>query len=282
MPFQVACVQFAPRKAQVGANLDRIVDLATQAAGEGARLVVFPEASTSGYFLEGGVLECALTGADLTAQLESRLQPSADFDLVLGFYEQWSGQLYNSAAYLEIQDGSVRLIETYRKFFLPTYGVFDEERFVNSGSDLPVFATRSGTVALLICEDVWHSILPTIAAVKGAELLIVPSASPARGFSGPEPSNLIHWGKLLQMISGEHNIFCLNAMLSGFEGGKGFTGGSSVTDPFGQIVARGPVQEEHVLLASVDLELIALARSQSPLLGDLRKRWSELLRLAEL
>ncbi|MBI3721800.1 MAG: carbon-nitrogen hydrolase family protein, partial [Fimbriimonas ginsengisoli] len=64
MRFTAACVQFAPAKAEVAKNLDSIAGAIRQAAGEGARLVVFPEAATSGYYLEGGVLEAALTDGE--------------------------------------------------------------------------------------------------------------------------------------------------------------------------------------------------------------------------
>src|SRR5439155_811777 len=69
----------------------------------------------------------------------------------------------------------------HRKVFLPTYGVFDEERFVERGHEVRAFDTRFGRAAILICEDAWHSLTATIAALDGAQLLILPSASPARG-----------------------------------------------------------------------------------------------------
>ena len=65
--------------------------------------------------------------------------------------------------------------------FLPTYGVFDEERFVEAGRSVQAFDTRWGRAAILICEDAWHSFTPMLAALDGAQLIIVPSASPARG-----------------------------------------------------------------------------------------------------
>ena len=69
----------------------------------------------------------------------------------------------------------------YRKRFLPNYGVFDEERFVEAGRSVQAFDTRWGRAALLICEDAWHSFTPMLAALDGAQVIIIPSASPARG-----------------------------------------------------------------------------------------------------
>ncbi|MBX7133964.1 MAG: hypothetical protein K1X67_14925 [Fimbriimonadaceae bacterium] len=295
MTFTVACAQIAPAKAEVEANLDRIAEVVLQASSQGADLVLFPESVVSGYFLEGGVYESAITAQELVAGLESRLSSlTRPLDIALGFYEHDEASLYNSAAYIEFtpyrgrpagpdagETPAVRvhLRHVYRKFFLPTYGVFDEERFVSRGRDLGVFESRFGTLALLICEDVWHSILPTLCAVGGAQILLVPSASPARGFSGERPENLQRYERLLAGIAEEHGVFCVNSQLCGFEGGKGFTGGSMVFDPSGAKLVQAPICEEHLILATIDTDLVALARSQSPLLSDLESAWADIVRI---
>lgn len=281
MSFMVACAQIAPAKAELEANLDKIADLIEQGSAEGASLIVFPEAATTGYFLEGGVAELALTQDELVAGLLSRLKGRLrePTDALVGFYQTELGNLYNAACYMELGPDGGRAVHTYRKFFLPTYGVFDEERFVSRGRDAGVFQSRLGRVGVLICEDVWHSVLPAIAAVRGAQLIIVPSASPARGFSGDQIGNLARYERLLTAVSEEHGVYCINAQLTGFEGGKGFVGGSMVVDPFGRLVAQGPVQEEHLLLAEINLELIEIARMQSPLLSDLQSAWGDVSRL---
>lgn len=281
MTLTVACAQFSPKKAQMAANLDTIAALALQASGEGADLVLFPEASVTGYFLEGGVLECSFTQEELTRELAARLEglPKA-LDIALGFYEKGDGIVHNSAAYFECGPGEVELKHTYRKFFLPTYGVFDEERFVAAGRELGVFDTRFGRVGFLICEDVWHSVLATLTAVAGAQLVLVPSASPARGFSGETIGNLDRYGRMLRAIGEEHGVFCVNTQLVGFEGGKGFVGGSSVIGPAGQVLAQSPIAEDHLLLAEIDLEEVAVARASAPLIADLRSVWADIVRLA--
>jgi len=281
MAFRIACAQFAPTKARVDENLDAIAEIVLQAQSEAADLVVLPEASTSGYFLEGGVLEAALTKEALLARLGERLAGKLrrPIDVVLGFYQTWDGTLYNSAAYLTFGPDSQAIVGVYQKFFLPTYGVFDEERFVTSGRDFGIFDTRFGRVAILICEDVWHGVLPTLCAVNGAQLVIVPAASPARGFSGHEIENHDRYRRLFRAISEEHAVFCASAQLIGFEGGKGFVGGSMVVDPFGTVLAEAPVAEPALLVADVDLDLVGIARAQSPLLSDLRSQWESVKRL---
>ena len=281
MAFKVACAQFAPRKAAVAINLDRICDIIVQAQSEDIDLIVFPETATSGYFLEGGVLESALSNDQLTGEISKRLSGRIEkpLDAVLGFYQNWEGNLYNSAAYFELSEHGPRLVHVYRKFFLPTYGVFDEERFVSRGRDIGVFESRLGKFALMICEDVWHSIIPALCAASGAQMAIVPSASPGRGFAGETVGNLDRYERLLTAVSEEHGIFCVNAQLCGFEGGKGFVGGSMVTDPFGKLVAKAPILDEHLLVSDIDLDLVTLARAQSPLISDLQAAWSDVKRI---
>ena len=283
MPLTVACAQIAPLKAEVSTNLDKIAAVALQAASEGADLVLFPEAATTGYFLEGGVLESSLTAHEVCEGLKCRISSalSKPLDVCLGFYENAEGQLFNSAGYFALNRDSCMVQGTYRKFFLPTYGVFDEERFVARGRRLGVFDTRFGRLGILICEDVWHSVLPTLTAVSGAQILLVPTASPARGFSDNQIGNLDRYQRLLRGIAEEHGIFCVNTQLCGFEGGKGFVGGSMVIDPMGRVMVQSPIGEEHLLMATLDLDLIRLARAQSPLISDLQEAWGDVKEIVE-
>lgn len=283
MPLTVACAQIAPMKAEVSSNLDKIASVALQAAAEGADLVLFPEAATTGYFLEGGVLESSLTVHEVCEGLKCRISSSLSkpLDICLGFYENAEGQLFNAAGYFALDKDSCAPLGSYRKFFLPTYGVFDEERFVARGRRLGVFDTRFGKMGILICEDVWHSILPTLTALAGAQILLVPTASPARGFGDPQITNLERYQRLLRGIAEEHGIFCVNTQLCGFEGGKGFVGGSMVIDPMGRVLVESPVGEEHLLIATLDLDLIRLSRAQSPLISDLQEAWGDLKEIVE-
>jgi predicted amidohydrolase len=266
--FRAAAIQIAPSKANYEENLDRVADAVRKAQSAGADLVVFPETATTGYFLEGGVGDVAVPAQKLAEDLGSRLQNIEQVDVVVGFYEAEGGHIYNSAAHLTFGDAA-SVLHVHRKFFLPTYGVFDEERFVARGRDVTAYDTRFGRFAMLICEDVWHSVTPMIAALKGAMVIVAIAASPARGFGGAMPANLDTYRRLLRGISLEHGVFVINSMLVGFEGGKGFTGGSIVVEPLGSIASEGPIAEEFMMLAEIDLDLVDIARKKSPLLGDL-------------
>ena len=280
MRFTAAAVQIAPIKADYTGNVCRAAEAILRCSSEGADLAIFPETSLTGYFLEGGVEDVAVPAEQVVSDLWKALAGGLQkpIDVVVGFYERGDGHIYNSAAHIEFDKTGGRLKHVHRKFFLPTYGVFDEERFVSRGRDVSCYETRFGKFALLICEDIWHSITPTIAALKGALAIIAIAASPARGFSEERIGNLQTYRNLVSAFAQEHGVWGMNSMLVGFEGGKGFAGGSVVADPFGKIVAEGPIGEQHILLCEIDMDLVAIARQQSPLLSDLTSALEDVAR----
>lgn len=279
--FQVACLQTKPIKGDLSGTLNHLAESIRQAAEEGADLAVLPESAPTGYVLEGGVNSLALTPQELTDHLSQRLQnlPKA-LDIAIGYYESSSMRPYNSAAYIALENNQATLLHNYRKFFLPTYGVFDEHRFHEPGAELGIVETRFGRIGLLICEDIWHSILPTLLTVAGAELIVVHSASPAREFQSDKPGNLIRYDNMIQSLCAEHGVFCAMAMLAGFEGGKGLTGGSQIVSPLGDCLVQAKNFGEQIIVAEVDLRLVGQARSNTPLAADLKERWRDIVRLA--
>ena len=275
--MKVAVVQTKPRKGDLAANLAELATLFAQLAAEPTPydLIVMPEATLTGYFLEGAVYELAFEAQTLAAELANlwRRSAAADVrpvDIALGFYENAGGTYYNAALYVAIDARAHRIEHVHRKMFLPTYGVFDEERFLSRGRRIEAFDTRFGRMAMLICEDAWHAIMPTLAAIKGARTLIVPSASPGRGFAREgELESVAYWRSVLRSYAVEHGMFAIYAGLAGFEGGKGMTGSSCVIDPFGDVVGSLPDLGPGVLRAEIDLGDVEVARANLPLIGDL-------------
>jgi NAD+ synthase (glutamine-hydrolysing) len=277
-PLRVALAQFTPKKADTGGNLERIAGILAEES-EHADVVVFPETALSGYFLEGGVAEASLAVEELAEGLGP--PPEQAPDLVIGFYERWRRRLYNSVAYLEPAGGGWSVRHVHRKVFLPTYGVFDEARFVEPGQEVRAFDTRFGRFGMLICEEAWHSLPSSILALDGAELLLIVSASPARDFApsgAVRPANLDRWERLAPAMAVEHGVFVAVAQLTGSEGGKLFPGGSIAVGPDGRVLARGPLLEEAVTLAALDATALDRARGESPLLSDLEQALPHLQR----
>ncbi len=282
--FRVAVGQMRPEKGQYRKNLETIGSLMAQClqAEPAVDVLVLPETATTGYFIEGGVRELAMSADALYNDLKCLYQdlaPTRPLDVCVGFYELYQGEYFNSALYATFMPEAEQsqLNHVHRKFFLPTYGVFEEERFVARGSRLEVFSTRFGRSAILICEDVWHSVTSMIVALKGAQVIYVPTASPARGFQSDAIENVEAYRRMLTQIAGEHTLFVVQSSLVGFEGGKGFVGSSWVVNPFGKVIAQGPVGQPALIVVPIHLDDVAIARAQLPLLSDLRSVMPDVL-----
>ena len=283
--LHLAVAQLKPQKGAYRENLVQVEGVFREVSGWDPvpDLVLLPESALTGYFLEGGVQELAVSADQLQADLLERHAASGapPLDISIGFYEVWRNRLYNSAMYSTLGGDASGIRHIHRKVFLPTYGVFDEERFVEAGSNVAAFDTPWGRAAMIICEDAWHSIMPTLAALDGAQLLIVPSATPARGLKPDDgasaPANLERWDRLAQDSAEEHGMFVAVTQLVGFEGGKAFAGGSIVSGPRGNIIARGPVFDAATLPVTLDMDDITRARAELPLLADLEMKWPHLM-----
>lgn len=284
MILDLALIQFRATKADPRSSLQSIAAI-LRAAKEGeppADLVVFPEAALTGYALEGGVREHAWTARELFRALQEihdQLPGAGEpLDVVVGFYERRDHRIYNAAMYAELGGDSPRIVHVHRKVFLPTYGLFQEERFLQAGHTVEAFQTRWGRAALLVCEDLFHSLSATLAALDGAELILVASAAPARGPGGThQPESLDRWERVVRATSEEHGIYVAVSQLVGFEGGKGFAGRAMVSGPDGRVLARAPLWEEATVRVRLDMGALDRARFHEPLLGDLERALPRLM-----
>jgi predicted amidohydrolase len=264
--FRLAVAQIAPTLGDLEKNLTLHEKMARQAIEQSANLLVFPELSLTGYFLKDQVPSVALR-AD-SPLLQSFRDLSSRVAMVLGFVEEAPGhRFYNAAAYLE--GGEIRHI--HRKVYLPTYGIFDEARYLAAGDRIRAFDTALGRMAILICEDLWHPAAPAIAAWDGAEILICPSASPGRGLGQVEPfQNATTWERTLRTCGDLLTSYVVYANRVGYEDGACFWGGSEVVTPGGEPLAKARYLEEDLLLAEMDPGGLRRARVANPLLRDER------------
>ena len=285
MHLPVAVAQFRPVKADPDATLERVRGVLEEVCEAERRpeLVLFPETALTGYFLEGGVRDHALRAEEVAVALQecwTEVGDGAPIDVCLGFYERHRDRVYNAGLYVELGPDGSRIRDVHRKVFLPTYGVFQEDRYVEAGSVFRAFDTRWGRAAVLVCEDAWHSLSATLAALDGAQLILVPSAAPARGIRPGRgvPATVDRWERLVRGIAEEHGVYVVLAQLSGFEGGKGFAGGSTIVDPRGRTLVSAPLWEESLVSATLDLDALLEARTQAPLLADLEAALPRILR----
>ncbi|HEY6089444.1 MAG TPA: NAD(+) synthase, partial [Gemmatimonadaceae bacterium] len=287
--IHLVVVQLKPRKGDYAANLARLTGIFSQIDSLEPRpdVAVFAETALTGYFVEGGIRDVAMTAGafarDLQSQYTSAVSTPRPLDVCIGFYEVWNNAFYNSGLYVTLGGDQPKIRHVHRKLFLPTYGLFDEERFVDSGFEVRAFDTDWGRAAMLICEDAWHSLTGTVAALDGATTVFVLSASPARGVwkrddEGPVPANLKRWERLARDIAEEHGVFVALVNLVGTEGGKTFSGGSIVCGPHGDVRAQAALWDETIMTITLDPHDLTRARSDAPLLNDLQTMMPHLMR----
>ena len=272
----LALAQIAPVLGDVAQNLALHEVKIAESKAAGADLVIFPELSLTGYQLQDLAPEVAMRRTDPRLQSLAKLT-SGGSSAVVSFVESTDDhRLFAAAALLEA--GEVRHVA--RKCYLPTYGLFDERRFLAAGD--AIRATRAALggsaagdvgVGIGVCEDFWHPTLPAILAQDGAELLINVAAGPARGASVDADQGLgsaASWGTLLRATAALTTSYVAFTNRVGVDESLIFWGGSRVIGPDGVVIAEAPLFEEALLLAEIDLDEVARARSALPLLRDER------------
>ncbi len=274
--LRVRLLQMRPEKGRVERNLARVREAIGEATGK-VDLLVLPECVLSGYFVEGGAPEVARSVGEVADSLGPAMDGAPD--VVLGFYERGRGPTYNAAAWFTPREGGYHTVRRHRKVFLPTYGIFDEARFVSPGAGIGAFDTRFGRVGLLVCEEMLHSLVPAALALDDAELLVVVAASPVRGFLPGRgvPGNLERWDLAGRAVALEHGVHVLVSQLVGSEGGRIFPGGSAAYAPEGEVIARAPLFATGATDVVLDWTRVHRQRARYPLLADLRTRLPHLL-----
>jgi predicted amidohydrolase len=278
--FKIAIAQINPKLGDLSANLDLYEEKIRLAAQQGADLALFPELSLTGYFLRDMVPNVALKLAAPEIQRLKKLSREVSF--VAGLVEEGADyRFYNSAVYFE--RGEVRHV--HRKVYLPTYGMFDEQRYFARGDRVRAFDSRFGRMAILICEDLWHPSTIYLAALDGALAILCPSTSPLRGITDgqPQDDNARYWEMINRAYAETFGLVMIYGNRVGFEDGVGFWGGSEVIDPFGRKIAKANYYEEDFIVAEVGLEAVRRKRTAAPLLRDedIDLTINELLRIRE-
>ena len=257
---RVGLAQVNPTVGAIEANARLVVDWMGRARSAGCDLVAFPELTLTGYPPEDLLFKPAFIEANLRALADVTKQ-SKGLTAVLGYVDK-RDDIFNAAAVLH--DGTHA--GTYHKQYLPNYGVFDENRYFQSGTESPVFALGDVAMAANICEDIWYPTGPTTRqALAGAELIVTINASP------------YHVGKAqfrekMLATRASDDLVCLAFVNTvGGQDELVFDGHSFVFNEKGECVARGRAFEEDLVIADIDLDQVFRAR-----LHDSRRRKEKL------
>ena len=261
--FTAVLAQIKPKLGCVADNLALIEGHVRQAIADKAELIIFPELALTGYFLKDLVPEVALR---LDApELQRLVELSREISIAVGFVEVTDDyRFFNAALYLE--DGAIKHL--HRKVYLPTYGLFDEQRYLARGERFRAFDTKFGRMGMLICEDMWHLSSSYILAMDGAATLLCLSSSPARGIEGETLGSATAWQSLTTTTAMFLNCRVLYCNRVGYEDGVNFWGGSEYISPAGESLVRAELMVEDSVTAKVDEGALRRERIFSPMLRD--------------
>src|SRR5215210_6720096 len=247
--LRVALAQINPTVGDIRGNARRISDQTARARDEGAALVVFPELALTGYPPEDLLLKTSFLDAADVALRELAAQ-TQDIVAVVGYPEK-AEDVYNSAAVLA--DGEV--VAVYRKMYLPNYGVFDEQRYFQSGAEAAIVELNGVPIGLSICEDIWEPGPPAMTeALAGAQVILNLSASPYRSGVGGRRERML----IQRAVDNLTAVVFVNTV--GGQDELVFDGHSLAIDQDGEVLARAPQFEEALTFCTIDPRAISAAR----------------------
>jgi NAD+ synthase (glutamine-hydrolysing) len=260
-PLQIALCQLDMTVGDIAGNEGKIVTNLERAIEAGAHLTLFPELAITGYPPEDLLLKQHFL-ADAREALD-RIAKRTDGTVALVGFPDLADDVYNACAVLS--DGAVQAI--YHKVYLPNYGVFDEQRYFQSGDGGKVIELGEVVVGLTVCEDIWEPGPPASdEALGGATLLVNISASPYHIGKGSERERML--------VQRARDNVCAVAFcnLVGGQDELVFDGHSLVIDHEGAIIARGRQFAEELVVATVDAAGARAVRLRDPRLRAVNHR----------
>jgi N-carbamoylputrescine amidase len=260
-------------------NLARTVDRVREAAKRGANIVCTQELFRSHYFCQtenhdNFSLAEPIPGPSTNAF--SQVAKEAGVVIVASLFERRAPGLYHNTAAVIDADGS--LLGTYRKMHIPDDPLFYEKFYFTPGDQgFRTFDTRFGRIGVLICWDQWYPEGARITALKGAEIIFLPTAIGWHPREKAQYGVAQHdaWETIQRSHAIANGVFIAAPNRVGHEGGDPnggieFWGQSFVCDPGGRMLVRGSVGEEEIVQAECDMKLLDIQRTHWPFLRDRR------------
>ena len=251
--FRLAMAQVNATVGDFDGNTERIISAIQDARDLGADLIAFPELALPGYPPEDLLLKPQFIreNHDRLLQIAAECKGIA---AIVGFIDSDS-DIYNAAAV--ISDGEI--VGTYRKMYLPNYGVFDEDRYFASGTECPVYIINGTPVGVNICEDIWYATGPAVVQrAAGAELIVNINGSPFHA------GKRAFREKMLATRAADNGLFVAYVNLVGGQDELVFDGGSLIFAPDGEIIAEAAQFEEQLLVADLEVESVFRSRLRDP------------------
>jgi predicted amidohydrolase len=259
--IKLALAQISSKREDKERNFQKIEELTFKAKEQGADLVIFPELSLSGYVIRDQYYELAETIPGPTVEKVERLAKKTGMHVIFGMpelSEKTQATIFNTAVLVSPKG----LIGKYRKMYLPTHSVFEEKRYFRPGYQSATFQTDLGNIGLCICYDIFFPEVLRLTRLKGAQLIVCISASPAVRRS--------YFEILTCARAIENTAFLAYVNLVGVQDGLQFWGGSRLVSPSGDILAKAKYDEEDFVICEVDYGDLRIAETFIPTLRDLR------------
>ncbi len=251
--FRLAMAQMNATVGDFDGNAERIITSIHEARALGADLIAFPELALPGYPPEDLLLKPQFIREN-RERLDLIAAECRDIAAVVGYIDA-DADIYNAAAL--IHDGEI--VGSYRKMYLPNYGVFDEDRYFAAGSECPVYTVNGSPVGVNICEDIWYAIGPAVVQrAAGAELIVNINGSPFHA------GKRAFREKMLATRASDNGLFVAYVNLVGGQDELVFDGASIIFGPDGEVVARAGQFEEQILIADLEVEAVFRSRLRDP------------------
>ena len=253
--LRIALAQINPTVGDLEKNTTLVLDYIDRSREVGADIVAFPELALTGYPPEDLLLKPHFVRENIEA-LYRIIEAAGDLIVVVGFVDTDGSDIYNAAAVI----AGGKLVDAYHKNFLPNYGVFDEERYFQSGTRCPVFSSGEARIGVNICEDIWYPGGPAKlqALVGDAHLLINISSSPYHA------RKTVDRERMLCTRAEDNAVALAYCNVVGGQDELVFDGNSLIIDQDGRPIARGLPFAEDLIVADIDIERVFSERLHDP------------------
>jgi predicted amidohydrolase len=271
--IRIALAQINSKRQNKKENLQKIEEFTKKARNQAADLIVFPELSLTGYVMRDQVYEQAETIPGPSSRIIESISRKNGIAIVFGMPElskKAKATIFNTAVFV----GTRGLIGKYRKMYLPTHSVFEEKRYFRPGHQTVTLNTALGNIGLCICYDLFFPEVCRLTRLKGAQLIVVISASPAVRKN--------YFEVLTTARALENTTFLAYVNRVGVEDGLQFWGGSRLIGPTGDLLAIAKYDKEDLVVCDLNYNDIKTAEPSIPTLRDLRPElFDELKRESE-
>ncbi len=256
--MKVALISMRPKVADKQGNIKTMIEYIKHTQAD---MYIFGENTLTGYPCKDELRDLAEPINGVSVTILKEIAKKSNCYIIFGMPLtdlNITGIIYNAAILIH-PDGKV---DSYEKWFLPTFGPFEEKLYYDEGERLPIFTTKFGRMGLLICYDIYFPEIAKAYALQGADILVCISASPS--------VTRMYFETLLPARAIENTSFILYTNIVGTQEELVYWGGSQAYDPLGKQLVKAPYFKESCVSCTLDMDMLKTARANRPVLRDIR------------